>query len=226
MAFAYYNPNPVGVHIRDCTVRALCVVLRIDWDTAHKMLADTSRSMGLIEYRSRKHQRSGNHACQRRSEIRGTRRQARRVIKEDEMEHKEHLEKIKKMVEDLLGRFAKEDAINERDIATVKEAVSAYQKLCDLCEEGGEGYGARGPRYGARRRDSRGRYMTGRGMDGYGMGGGYGWMPATYYDGPYYDGPAEHGELAEELERMAQDAGISEADKTAFREAARRLRQG
>lgn len=48
MAFAYYNPNPVGLHVRDCTVRALCVVLRIDWDSAHKLLSDTARSMGMM----------------------------------------------------------------------------------------------------------------------------------------------------------------------------------
>lgn len=139
------------------------------------------------------------------------------------MEHKEHLDKIKKMVGDLIERFSKEDSINERDIATVKEAVSAYQKLCELCEEDeGGGYGEN-RRYGARRRDSRGRYMTGRGGDGYGMGGGYGWMPGPYYDGPYYDGP-DHGELAEELERMAQGGG-NEAMKTALREAAKWIRQ-
>ncbi len=50
------------------------------------------------------------------------------------------------------------------------------------------------------------------------MMGGYGWMP-----GPYYDGGDAYG-LAEDLEHMAQTSG-SEADKTAYREAARRLRQ-
>lgn len=48
MAFAYYNPNPVGLHVRDCTVRALCAVLGIGWDEAHELLSDTSRKMGLM----------------------------------------------------------------------------------------------------------------------------------------------------------------------------------
>lgn len=125
-------------------------------------------------------------------------------------------------------------------MTVVKEALSAYQKACwlfeDLEEESGESYGAaRGGNsggrtggtgntgnsgggsygnYGRRRRDSRGRYMDG----GY-FRGGYGWMP-----GPYYDGGNRYG-LAEDLERMAQTSG-NDAERNAYRDAARYLRQG
>lgn len=126
------------------------------------------------------------------------------------MEHAEHLKKIKNMVGDFLGEIAEEKRVTGSNIAVVKEAVSAYQKLCDLCEE--EAYGT-GMRYSARRRDSRGRYMTG----GYSRGG-YGYMPGPYFDG----GPDE---LADELDQMAQSGGSTEK-ANALREAARWLRQG
>lgn len=133
------------------------------------------------------------------------------------MEHLEHIKQIKKLVGDFLGEIADAKRIDGSNVAVVKEAVSAYEKLCRLCEDGEneEQYGASGNRgnrgmYGARRRDSRGRYMQG------GMMPGYGWMPMPEYG---------DGDLAEELEAMAQSGG-SEAKKTALMEAARMIRQG
>lgn len=48
MAWVYFNPNPWGLNTDDCTVRALCSILRISWDEAHELLCDTSRKMGLM----------------------------------------------------------------------------------------------------------------------------------------------------------------------------------
>lgn len=48
MAWVYFNPNPWGLNTDDCTVRALCSILRIGWDEAHELLCDTSRKMGLM----------------------------------------------------------------------------------------------------------------------------------------------------------------------------------
>lgn len=48
MAWVHFNPNPWGLTTDDCTVRALCAVLRMDWDEAHELLCDTSRDMGLM----------------------------------------------------------------------------------------------------------------------------------------------------------------------------------
>ena len=41
-----YNPNPTGRNVGDCSVRAIAKALKIDWDTAHELLSDTSRLMG------------------------------------------------------------------------------------------------------------------------------------------------------------------------------------
>ncbi len=42
----YYQPNPLQINVGDCTVRAICAVTGMDWDTAHKELCDLSREMG------------------------------------------------------------------------------------------------------------------------------------------------------------------------------------
>lgn len=135
------------------------------------------------------------------------------------MEHKEHLKKIKELVGDFLGEIAEEKRVTGSNIAVVKEAVSAYEKLCDLCEDEESGG------YGARRRDSRGRYMDGgsRPMGG-GYNTGYGWMPGPYYAGGNYGG--DTGSLADELERMASSGMGTPEQEKAFREAARHLRKG
>lgn len=90
-----------------------------------------------------------------------------------------------------------------------KEALSAFQKACWIIEDN---EGESGGEYGAQRRSRRtGRYM---------MGGGYGWMP-----GPYYDGGMDRYGLADDLDEMAKHAN-SEAERTSYREAAHKLRNG
>lgn len=120
------------------------------------------------------------------------------------MEHTEHLKRIKEMVGNFLGEIAEEKKVSGSNIAVIKEAVSAYQKLCDLCDDDGS--------YGARRRDSRGRYMDS-GMPG------YGYMAAPYYG-------ADNASLAANLEQIASSGRGSEGMATALREAARWLRNG
>lgn len=36
--YDYYNPNPGGLIVGDCTVRALAIALGVDWDTAYWMI--------------------------------------------------------------------------------------------------------------------------------------------------------------------------------------------
>lgn len=35
MAFVFYNPNPVGRFVGDCTIRAICRLLDKDWDSVY-----------------------------------------------------------------------------------------------------------------------------------------------------------------------------------------------
>lgn len=48
MAFVYFNPNPYRLSTDDCTVRAVSAVLRLDWQSAFDILAETARDMGLM----------------------------------------------------------------------------------------------------------------------------------------------------------------------------------
>lgn len=42
----FYNPNPHGNRVIDCTVRALCKALDTDWDTAYCMIAAKGFELG------------------------------------------------------------------------------------------------------------------------------------------------------------------------------------
>lgn len=132
----------------------------------------------------------------------------------------EDFKKIKEMVGEFAHRIAEEEKhATASNISAIKETASSWLKLCEICEDDDSG------EYGARRRDSRGRYMDGgsRPMMG-GYNAGYGWMPGPYYAGGNYGG--DNSALADELERMASSGmGTSEQEK-AFREAARHLRKG
>ena len=35
MAYHYYNPNPAGRFVGDCTIRAICKLTEQDWDTVY-----------------------------------------------------------------------------------------------------------------------------------------------------------------------------------------------
>jgi len=37
--YQYYNPNPLGNHVGDCTIRAICKALERDWETVYSALA-------------------------------------------------------------------------------------------------------------------------------------------------------------------------------------------
>lgn len=41
----YFNPNPRKLNVGDCTVRAICAVTGLDWNTVHKALCDLSGDM-------------------------------------------------------------------------------------------------------------------------------------------------------------------------------------
>ena len=44
--FRYFNPNPTGVHARDCVIRAVCAALAISWDEAFDLIAERAKQMG------------------------------------------------------------------------------------------------------------------------------------------------------------------------------------
>ncbi len=137
--------------------------------------------------------------------------------------HIEDFKKIKEMVGEFAHRIAEEEKhATLSNISAIKETASAWLKLCEICEDDDSG------EYGARRRDSRGRYMDGgsRPMGGYNPN--YGWMPGPYYAGGNYSGGygMDKTALADELEGMASSGmGDPEMAKS-LREAARHLRKG
>lgn len=132
--------------------------------------------------------------------------------------HIEDFKKIKEMVGEFAHRIAEEEKhATASNISAIKETASAWLKLCEICEDDDSG------EYGARRRDSRGRYMDGgsRPMGGYNPN--YGWMPGPYYAGGY---GMDKTALADELEGMAS-SGMGDPEMVkALREAARHLRKG
>ena len=44
--YVYFNSNPVGNRVGDCSVRAVSKVLGISWDDAFDLLADAAKAMG------------------------------------------------------------------------------------------------------------------------------------------------------------------------------------
>lgn len=38
MSYAYYNPNPIGRNVSDCSVRAICAALDMAWESAYTAL--------------------------------------------------------------------------------------------------------------------------------------------------------------------------------------------
>lgn len=41
----YFNPNPQGLNVGDCTVRSICAATGLDWRTVHRALCDLSGDM-------------------------------------------------------------------------------------------------------------------------------------------------------------------------------------
>ena len=44
--YIYFNPNPTGRHVGDCSVRAIAKALGISWDDAYRLIADQGFMMG------------------------------------------------------------------------------------------------------------------------------------------------------------------------------------
>lgn len=45
MAYRFFNPNPQGKFVGDCTIRAICAVTGLDWYEVHRQQSDLSRIM-------------------------------------------------------------------------------------------------------------------------------------------------------------------------------------
>lgn len=43
--YRYFNPNPQGLMVGDCTIRAICAVTGLDWYTVHDSACALSREM-------------------------------------------------------------------------------------------------------------------------------------------------------------------------------------
>lgn len=46
--YTYFNPNPTGRHVGDCSVRAIAKALGISWDDAYRLIADRGYEMGDV----------------------------------------------------------------------------------------------------------------------------------------------------------------------------------
>lgn len=44
--YVYYNPNPLGLSVGDCTIRALSCALDISWEQTYDLLAQLGFDMG------------------------------------------------------------------------------------------------------------------------------------------------------------------------------------
>lgn len=44
--FVYYNPNPTGRNVEDCSVRAIAKALNLSWEDAYAMIASNGYAMG------------------------------------------------------------------------------------------------------------------------------------------------------------------------------------
>ena len=44
--YIYYNPNPLGLSVGDCTIRALSRALNISWEQTYNLLAQLGFEMG------------------------------------------------------------------------------------------------------------------------------------------------------------------------------------
>ena len=45
MVYVYYNPNPAGRRVGDCSVRAVSKALKIDWETAYALITTAGFEM-------------------------------------------------------------------------------------------------------------------------------------------------------------------------------------
>ena len=44
--YVYYNPNPLGLSVGDCTIRAISCALNISWEQTYDLLAQLGFDMG------------------------------------------------------------------------------------------------------------------------------------------------------------------------------------
>ena len=45
--FKYYNANPLGRHVNDCTVRAISLATQQSWDDTYDWLSNYGRQNGI-----------------------------------------------------------------------------------------------------------------------------------------------------------------------------------
>lgn len=45
MAWQFFNPNPLGKFVGDCTIRAICAATGLSWYEVHRQQCDLSRIM-------------------------------------------------------------------------------------------------------------------------------------------------------------------------------------
>jgi hypothetical protein len=46
--FKYYNANPLGRHVNDCTVRAVSLATNTTWDLAYKELSRVAQAQAIM----------------------------------------------------------------------------------------------------------------------------------------------------------------------------------
>lgn len=48
MTFCYYNANPLGRKVNDCTVRAISLAMNKTWDEAYDYLSSYAKAQGIM----------------------------------------------------------------------------------------------------------------------------------------------------------------------------------
>lgn len=48
MSFQFYNANPLGRKVNDCTVRAISLATNSSWDQAYQKLSEFARAQGIM----------------------------------------------------------------------------------------------------------------------------------------------------------------------------------
>ena len=46
--FKYYNANPVGRHVNDCTVRAISLATGRSWDSTYRELSTYAQALAIM----------------------------------------------------------------------------------------------------------------------------------------------------------------------------------
>ena len=112
------------------------------------------------------------------------------------------MDKIKELIEKELKCIEESDGLNEQSLSALDKLIDIKKDIYEIEEKEADEMRYYEGRYGARRRDSRGRYMEGRG-------GRYGYRMPDYF-GRMQDGYEDYNE---NIERYRESGNYGDHDK-------------